>query len=288
MSRISINEITTYHWSFLEDVTGFAAAGIDGIGVWRRKLSDFGEERGALLLRDCGLAVSAVWSAGGFTGSDGHSFRDAVDDALEALRTAAEIRAGCLVVVSGGRAGHTLGHARRLVVDALCELGDAAAGLGLDVALCPIAPWAADRTSFLRGTLDGLEIVDRCGHAHVGIVLDLNRAAGESALEARWNDLARATRVVRVCGRSLSAGEELSPEDAALTARVLASLDAAGYRGWYDVQVVCEKSWKSDYNQLIGRCRHSLLQLAPLNAASQLAISNMQREHDALAARNGG
>ena len=105
MPRISINEMTTYHWSLLEDVAGYRAAGVASIGVWRRKLSDFGEERGVELLRDSDLSVSSFWSAGGFTGSDGQTFREAVDDALDALHLAAEVRAGCLVVASGARAG---------------------------------------------------------------------------------------------------------------------------------------------------------------------------------------
>src|SRR5579872_5457123 len=83
MPRLSINEMTTYHWSFLDDVSGYQAAEIASIGVWRRKLCDFGEERGIELLRESGLAVSSLSDAGGFTGSDGHTFRDGVDDALE-------------------------------------------------------------------------------------------------------------------------------------------------------------------------------------------------------------
>src|SRR5438552_13631220 len=149
MPRISINEMTTYHWSFLEDVTGYQAAGVECMGVWRRKLTDFGEERGIELLRESGLAVSSLSSAGGFTGSDGQTFREAVDDGLDALRLAAELRAGCLVVVSGARAGHTLRHARRLLRDALWELGDRAAHYGLSVALQPMHRRPIERWSSL-------------------------------------------------------------------------------------------------------------------------------------------
>ncbi len=33
MPRLSMNEMTTYHWSFLEDVTAYRASGVDCIGV---------------------------------------------------------------------------------------------------------------------------------------------------------------------------------------------------------------------------------------------------------------
>ena len=57
-----------------------------------------------------------------FTGSDGRSHTDAVQDAKEAIGRAAEMKAGCLIVYSGGRAGHTHNHARRLLRAALDQL----------------------------------------------------------------------------------------------------------------------------------------------------------------------
>ncbi len=39
MSRLSINELTTYRWSFEEDVNHYHQAGVAGIGVWRQKLA---------------------------------------------------------------------------------------------------------------------------------------------------------------------------------------------------------------------------------------------------------
>ena len=68
MARLSINELTTYRWSFEEDVAAFQSAGVPAIGVWRQKLSDYGEAKGAELLVESGLAVSNLLGAGGFTG----------------------------------------------------------------------------------------------------------------------------------------------------------------------------------------------------------------------------
>ena len=96
-----MNETTTFRWSFEEDVAHYAAAGIPAIGVWRQKLSDCGHDRGIELLRDSGLKVSHLLWAGGFTGSDGRSYRESVEDAAEAIRTAAALSTHCLVVYSG-------------------------------------------------------------------------------------------------------------------------------------------------------------------------------------------
>jgi sugar phosphate isomerase/epimerase len=98
MAQLSMNEMTTYRWSFEEDVAQYLDAGIPGIGVWRQKLSDFGEDKGIELLADSGLQVSNLLWAGGFTGSDGRTQRESIDDAEEAVRLAAQMRAGCLIV----------------------------------------------------------------------------------------------------------------------------------------------------------------------------------------------
>ena len=119
MQRFSANEFTTMRWSFDDDVRNYLEAGFDGIGVWRQKLADFGEEKGAELLADSGLPVTSLFWVGGFTGSDGRSFNESVADALEALQLANLLGARNLVVHSGPRHGHTRNHSRRLLTDAI-------------------------------------------------------------------------------------------------------------------------------------------------------------------------
>ena len=58
MAGLSINEMTTYRWSFEEDVTRYQAAGIKAIGIWRQKLADCGEDKAIELLAQSGLEVS--------------------------------------------------------------------------------------------------------------------------------------------------------------------------------------------------------------------------------------
>ena len=46
MLRLSVSELSTFRWSFEEDVLHYHAAGFEAIGIWRPKLSDYGEEKG--------------------------------------------------------------------------------------------------------------------------------------------------------------------------------------------------------------------------------------------------
>src|SRR5687768_6091936 len=85
MVRLSMNELTTFRWSFDEDVENYIAAGISAMGVARWKLSDVGDAKGIELLLDAGMAVSHLFFAGGFTGSEGSSFADVEYDARQAV-----------------------------------------------------------------------------------------------------------------------------------------------------------------------------------------------------------
>src|SRR5690349_24045079 len=84
MVRLAVSELTTFRWSFEEDVAQYLAAGIRAIGVWRQKLADLGEGKGAQLLSESGIHVSSLQWAGGFTGCDGHSFEESLADARQA------------------------------------------------------------------------------------------------------------------------------------------------------------------------------------------------------------
>ena len=134
--RFSANGLTTIRWDLLQDVCGCRDSEISSIGLWRPKVLEFGEDRAVELLRDSSLDVSTVSWIGGFTGTNGHSFRDSLWDARQAIRFAGEVGAECVVVVSGSRGTHTLNHARRLLLDALRELADDAAEESRDDRRC--------------------------------------------------------------------------------------------------------------------------------------------------------
>lgn len=267
MPRVSINEMTTFRWSFDEDVTSYRAAGIGGIGAWRRKLAEFGEERGVELVRESGITVTSLSTAGGFTSSDGQSFREALDDAHGALELAADLEAGCLVVVTGARCGHTLNHARRLAREALIELGDAGAEKGVQIALQPMRPQSIERWTFLTSLDMTLDLLNRCDHPQVGFVFDVYHLGREIGLESQIPEIAPWIKIASLCDArppAKSNDDRCLPGQGIFPLReLIRRLEACGFRGWYDLQIPCEETWNSDYGQLIADCRRNLEAICP-------------------------
>lgn len=265
MAELSMNETTTFRWSFEEDVANYAAAGIPAIGVWRQKLSDCGEAKAIELLLENGLKASHLLWAGGFTGSDGRSFRESVQDADGALRLARRLGAGSLVVYSGARAGHTYNHARRLIRDALAELAPTAAELDVCLALEPMHPACATEWTFLTSVDDVLELIDAVGSPQVKMVFDTYHLGHDGGILERIGQIAPHVAIVQLGdARQPPAGEQnRCPLGQGILPlkEIVDALAAAGYDGYYDVELLGEEIETSDYHALLEQAKEAFAQL---------------------------
>jgi sugar phosphate isomerase/epimerase len=262
MALLSVNEVTTFRWSFEEDVERYAAAGVAAIGVWRQKVSDCGEEKAIELLKAKGLKVSTLLWAGGFTGSDGRTFRDSLDDGLEAVRQAAFLGAASLVVYSGGRAGHTHNHARRLFRDALREVAAAAREANVVLAVEPMHSGCAADWTFLTTVDDTLALLDQAEDpAHVKLVFDTYHMGFHPRIAARISDFADRIALVQLGdGKDAPDGEQnrcrLGEGNVPLD-EIASALHAAGYNGYYDVELIGEEFEPADYPSLLTHAKQA-------------------------------
>ncbi len=258
MAGISVNELTTYRWSFEEDVQHYAEVGADGIAVWRQKISDFGEEKGIELIAETGLDVSALLWAGGFTGSDGRSYKDSVADAKEAIQLAAAMRAGCLVVYSGARAGHTHSHARRLLNNALAELLPEADRCRVTLAIEPVHVECAREWTFLTDLDESADLIHAVDHPCLRLALDTYYFGHDANIE-RLAELAPDLAFVQLGdGRNPPDGEQdrcpLGDGKVPL-GEIVRALRAGGYDGYFDIKLMGQEIETADYNELLRHCR---------------------------------
>jgi sugar phosphate isomerase/epimerase len=261
MAILSLNETTTFRWSFEDDVAQYAAAGIGAIGVWRQKLSDCGQDRAKELIRQHKLTVSHLFWAGGFTGSEGHSYRESLEDTAEALRTAAALEAGCLIVCSGARAGHTFNHARRLVQGALQELAPLAEELGVVMALEPMHPGCAARCTFLNNLDDALGIIRAIDRPHVKLLLDTYHLGQDPGLVERIPEIVPVIALVQLGdAKRPPQGEQNRCRlgDGVVPLReIVCALRRGGYDGFFDVELLGEDVETLDYHTLLSHAKEA-------------------------------
>ncbi len=255
MALLSMNELTTYRWSFEDDVHHYAEAGIRSIGVWRQKLSDYGEEKGIELLNEMGLRASNLMWAGGFTGSDGRSYKDALADARDAVRLTAELQAGCLIVFSGSRGGHTTNHANRLLNDALKALIPLAMELDVTLAIKPMDPGCANDWTFLTELSETIDLLERFDSPALKLAFDTYHFGLDPTAVALLDDIVPWIAIVQLGdAKERPTGEQNRcrlGEGAVPFEEILSKLSAGGYQGNYDVELLGEDIEPYNYADLL-------------------------------------
>ena len=263
MLRLAMSEFTTFRWTFEEDVQGYAEAGFEGIGVWRQKLAECGEERGVDLLCESGLAVSSLMWAGGFTGSDGRSLESSVEDGIEALRLAAALRAECLVVYTGGRGGHTHRHARRIAINALSEMAIVADELDVCLAVEPMHPGCGLDWTFLSTIEATLELLSEI--PSLKMVFDAYHWALLPGILDDLPDLIPHLALVQLgdgCGKPCGEQDRRAVGDGVLPLRpIVRTLIENGYPGFFEIELMGPEIETSDYGHLVARSAQSLTKL---------------------------
>ena len=168
-----------------QDALTYNQQGFSGIGIYRPKLEDYGLDRTIELLAEFSLSVTSLSWVGGFTGSDGRAFADAVADAIAAVSDAAQLRAETLIVLAGGRNNHIRNHARRTLCEALQSIAEVAEDHDVRISLEPIHPGCGDEWSFVNDLQSTLDIIETVDSPALGLVLDTYHVGMDEEV-VRW------------------------------------------------------------------------------------------------------
>jgi sugar phosphate isomerase/epimerase len=239
--RFSLSQITTLHWPFERDIEAFAAAGAPAVGVAVRKLEHCGVARAAALVRAAGLGVSCLTSSGCFPLGDAAGERAAVERTRRHLDAAAMLGATCLMVLPGHGPQlsweEAAARARPLIESLVPHAEQAQVRLALE----PTSQLRMD-LAFLHSFDDGLAFADAIDSPWVGVVLELNNAWIERHLYENIRTRTERIALVQVSDfkvGTLTASERVVIGDGDIPLRRLCgALAAAGYGGWYDIELL--------------------------------------------------
>lgn len=261
MLRLAVNELSTFRWTFEEDVLHYHQAGFDAIGIWRPKLTDYGEEKGVELIREHGLEISSLNWAGGFTGSDGRSYRESLHDGFDAVQLAADIGARTLSVISGGRGGHTNGHANRMLRSALKELSEAAQAVGVQVAVEPMHIGCAFDWSIVNTIPQCLDLITGIDSPNLGIVFDCYHVAQDDNVMVWLESIVQHVRLVQLGdAKHAPLGEQnrcLLGHGHVPLSDIVAKFQESNYDGFYEIEIVGQEVEHMNYEEILGESKQA-------------------------------
>ena len=241
--KLSISACTTWTTSFEDDLAAYREAGAQGIGLWEFKLPRGQDEQSIQQLREHGLRAtvcvpevpSIVPDPFFTTPQDPGERRAALITAIQRL---AAYEPDAVLVLTGSPADHGPARTRALVVDGLRAAAEAAAELGVTLAL---EPYRADAGSLVTALPDTVELVDEIGAPNMKLVVDSWHIWDLDGIYDHLRQYVDRIVALQINDRReppRSWADRVLPGDGELDlARMFGVLDDAGFDGWYDVEV---------------------------------------------------
>jgi len=260
VARLSLNQITTNRWNVREAAEGCARAGIGTIALWRDKVAEAGgAAAAAAIVRDAGLQLSSLCRGGFFPAAEAAGRAAAVDDNRRAIEEAATLGAPVVVLVCGGLpdGSRDLPAARAMVRDGIAAVAEEAAACGVRLGVEPLHPmYCADR-SVITTLGEANDLADELDG--VGIVVDAYHVWWDPQLEAQVARAGDRIAGFHVCDWTLPLpagallGRGLPGDGWADLVRLRRAVDAAGYDGPIEVEVLNQAVWDTPGDDVLRR-----------------------------------
>jgi sugar phosphate isomerase/epimerase len=223
------------------NATAAARAGVDGMSVNRAELHRLGVAEAGRILADAGLAASSVTAIGNAVvcGSTG-----AIDTELETLDAAAELGAPGVMALTGPLGDFTAQEADERCRAWLERLAPRAVDVGVVLMLEPVFPMMRGY-SYVHTLSHALDLVTDLDGATV--VIDIGHMWWDPRLLEQFEDHVGDIGTVQLTNISTQALDRLRYSRAPLAEgdvplrELIQAFDAAGYRGWYEHEVLTKE-----------------------------------------------
>lgn len=258
MDRLSLNQITTEQWGMAEAIDGCVRAGIQWIGMWRHKVEDAGLAETVALVERSGLKVSSLCRGGFFPAVDEEEFEANMADNRRAVDQAAALGTDVLVLVCGPSTDRDIDRARAQIERGIGELAPYAASQGVRLGIEPLHPMMAAERSALVTLAEANRIAENFPADQVGVVMDVYHI---------WWDPNVYSHIEEASGRivgfhvsdwvvpttSVLQGRGMMGDGVIELGRLRAAVEAAGYEGPIEVEVINPELWAMDGDDVLSR-----------------------------------
>ena len=264
-SRLCVHTITTKPWSLEQACDHYARMGVTGITVWRDTLEGRDIAAAGRRLTDAGLEIVSMARGGFFPAPDAAGRQKALDDNRRCLDEAAALGAPHIVLVCGAVPGQALAESRRQIADGIAAILPHARAVKVKLAIEPLHPMFADNRSAIN-TLKQANDVAAQFDDYVGVAVDAYHTWWDEQLET---EIARAGRLGKLFAFHVSDWRTptvdllndrgLMGEGCIPFRQIRGWIEAAGFRGFNEVEIFSNRLWAGDQAAYLVKIREAYL-----------------------------
>jgi len=259
MSRLSINQLMLPGSTFEEDLDRCLRVGASGMGISEAKL---GHGRDSSLVERlitsglraslCTVETPSVLPVEAFGGPS--DSRERVDLMIASINRFAPFRPSHFLTLTGADASLDPAEQRDIAVKGYREVAAAAASVGAQVGIEPIRSEHASGFSLISSLSEAAQFVAEIDAPNVGIVFDVFHHWDSPSLLEDIATFADRFSIVQLGDAPLDPtpginraipGEGRIPLDA-----IFVALEHAGYRGWYDLELLSDPDEEASFDRL--------------------------------------
>jgi sugar phosphate isomerase/epimerase len=266
LSRCCVHTITTKPWAIEEAAANYAAAGIKGITVWRDAMAERNPAKVGEMLRGHGLSIVSLCRGGFFPFKDEAGRQKSLDDNRRAIDEAAAVGAPLVVLVCGAVPGQPLAKSRDQIRAGIEAVLPHAEANGVKLAIEPLHPMYADDRSAISTLGQANDMAEAIGSSYCGVAVDVYHLWWDPDLEREIKRCGAGGHLLayHVCDWKTPTEDLLLdrglPGEGCIDLRLIRSwVEAAGFRGFCEVEVFSKKHWATDQGEFLGKITRSFV-----------------------------
>jgi sugar phosphate isomerase/epimerase len=267
--RLSVNQFMWPDSTFADDVEVCQRAGIPGIGIWEEKLGSGQDAELLALFQQSGLqatvcapAAPSILRSSYFGGPADPAER--IDQLVASIKRFKPFAPAQFVTITGADSSLSTAEQRKVVVEGYRRAGAAAAEIG---AVIGIEPIRIPDESLVATVAESADLVAEIDTDNVGIIWDVWHHWDSSTMLSDIESYAGLFTVVQLGdwpdGPNAGTDRAIPGEGVIPLDRMFSAVEAAGYTGWYDLEVLADplagdSIHKIGHDEMLGRCLHGL------------------------------
>ena len=275
--KFSVSQITTFHQTFDEDLEAYAAAGVEGVGVWEFKLPEDGDDAGTVAkLKASGLRATtcipgtlSIYPVP-FPGPDDPAERTA--ELCAAIRRFAPFEPEVVLCLPGAPpAGIDPAESRRVIVDGFRQAARVAGEHGLTLGIEPLHRTIYGTWTTVFSIPETIDLMDEIDEPNVQLLYDVYHLHDtDNVIADTVKYGSRISPSIHICDwrkETRNDFDRVLPGDGIIDLPgIFGALDAAAHPRWVDLEIFSDDGsfsemdfedslWKQEAADVIERAK---------------------------------